>query len=141
MESEPLYFSNIAHSSVDESGNKIPVESVNAAPSTQGTTELTMQDLAQLTESVPLVHDGAQGDGASSHGDADDVLTEEEYMKRFEEVANGQTALSVIIEKFGNREDDQQRLYITMEYVRALHVQNERMYDLLVEMNNFLGAK
>jgi len=65
----------------------------------------------------------------------------DEYLAKFDTLSDCNHGLAQIVAGFGSQPDDQQRLYAVMNYVVALQKQNEHLYDLLVEMNNYFGSK
>lgn len=70
-----------------------------------------------------------------------EVDAADEYMDRFELVIEKNEELSTTVDTFKDLPNDQKRLYAAMDYIRALQDQNNRIVDLLVEMNNYFGNK
>ena len=63
------------------------------------------------------------------------------YLQKFESVADRVADARELIDSFSAQQDQGQRLAVVMKFVRARQVLNEVMYDLLVEMSDYLGNK
>lgn len=82
-------------------------------------------------------------DGLSDNIADDDVivLDSDTLLTRFDEVQLSVESLAEIAGGLKHQPHDQARVHEICRYVEQLQLQNEKMYDLLVEMNNFFGSK
>ncbi len=66
---------------------------------------------------------------------------EDAYLKKFEELDACQDVIDNLAASLGKQANDQQRLYAAIEIIKALCKKSRMQDDLLVEMNNYFGAK
>lgn len=65
----------------------------------------------------------------------------DEYMKKFDAVDAQNVRIEQIITGFNKQQYDQNKLYAAMDCIKELQKQNGLMYELIVEMNNYLGSR
>lgn len=70
---------------------------------------------------------------------ADDEM--DNYLKKFDAIENYNKQISLLVNTIDNQSDDQQRLYIAIRCIKSLINQNDKLLDLLIEMNNTFGSK
>mgnify|MGYP001559261421 FL=1 len=83
----------------------------------------------QITESIKQI----------TEPDAEDDY--DSYMKKFEDVEKGNIDLTEIMTRLTGKQTSENKINVLACYVRNLQKQNDRLYDLLVEMNNYFGSK
>lgn len=65
----------------------------------------------------------------------------EDYMKRFEAVEERTAICRTVAASITQQADQDQRLFACMKFIAEQQKLNEEMYDLMVEMSNFLGSR
>lgn len=85
------------------------------------------------------VVDELTNDPTGDHVDVQEVS--DEYLKIFDEIESKNSNLKLLIDSLPIQPHDQSRLYILLNVVKEQQKLNEKMYDLMVEMNNYFGAK
>ena len=73
---------------------------------------------------------------AEAADDSADVL-----MAKFDSVQTGIEQMGMTALKLDKQPHDQARVEVLIAYAKQLQEQNEKMYDLLVEMNDFFGSR
>lgn len=80
----------------------------------------------------------------NTHADniaADKLDASDAIVERFDIVRASIEDLALLTDKLDNQPHDQARVNLLIQCTKALQLQNEKIYDLLVEMNDFFGAK
>lgn len=65
----------------------------------------------------------------------------DEYLKKFESLDTDIANIVSLVNKIESQPDDQHRLYVAIDCIRALIKHNMKISDLLVEMNNFFAPE
>ena len=100
-----------------------------------------MDNTADNIADEPVEQPVAEHVGAGEIGAGEIDVDEAAYLQKFTDLDTQADHIGDLIESIKKQPNDQERLYVALEIIKQLQKKSCMQDDLLVEMNNYFGAR